>query len=125
MHTPTMYFTLITCNVDPIHCQKHQRFASTSTTKASTGGTRSTQTGGNSQRLAIQLNLLLACAVALTFQNFCSDDVNVVQKYIRSGHQETVDKALRWIDADGSASRESSSLRLSLSVSPRLSLGLS
>jgi len=34
-----------------------------------------------------------------------SDDVNVVQKYIRSGHQETVDKCLRWIDEDGSAAR--------------------
>ena len=34
-----------------------------------------------------------------------SDDVNVVQKFIRSGHQETVDKCLRWIDDDGSAAR--------------------
>ena len=32
-----------------------------------------------------------------------SDDVNVVQKFIRTGHQETVDKCLRWIDEDGSA----------------------
>jgi len=35
-----------------------------------------------------------------------SDEVNVVQKFIRSGHQETVDKCLRWIDEDGSAARE-------------------
>lgn len=32
-----------------------------------------------------------------------NDDVNFVQKFIRTGHQETVDKCLRWIDADGSA----------------------
>ena len=32
-----------------------------------------------------------------------SEDVNAVQKFIRSGHQETVDKCLRWIDADGTA----------------------
>merc|ERR1711966_278098 len=32
-----------------------------------------------------------------------SDDVNVVQKFIRTGHQETVDKCLKWIDADGTA----------------------
>lgn len=31
--------------------------------------------------------------------------MNVVQKFIRSGHQETVDKCLRWIDEDGSAAR--------------------
>jgi len=34
-----------------------------------------------------------------------SDEVNVVQKFIRSGHQETVDKCLRWVDEDGSAAR--------------------
>jgi magnesium-protoporphyrin O-methyltransferase len=32
-----------------------------------------------------------------------SDEVNAVQKFIRTGHQETVDKALRWIDEDGTA----------------------
>mmetsp|Transcript_17876 Transcript_17876/g.27640 ORF Transcript_17876/g.27640 Transcript_17876/m.27640 type:complete len:196 (-) Transcript_17876:789-1376(-) len=32
-----------------------------------------------------------------------SEDVNSVQKYIRSGHQETVDKVLAWIDEDQTA----------------------
>merc|ERR1719198_137504 len=32
-----------------------------------------------------------------------SDDVNTVQLDIRTGHAETVDKVLRWVDADESA----------------------
>mmetsp|Transcript_20374 Transcript_20374/g.50060 ORF Transcript_20374/g.50060 Transcript_20374/m.50060 type:complete len:294 (+) Transcript_20374:1-882(+) len=32
-----------------------------------------------------------------------SEDVNSVQKYIRSGHQETIDKVLAWVESDGSA----------------------
>mmetsp|Transcript_34534 Transcript_34534/g.77876 ORF Transcript_34534/g.77876 Transcript_34534/m.77876 type:complete len:272 (-) Transcript_34534:47-862(-) len=32
-----------------------------------------------------------------------SDDVNAVQKFIRTGHQQTIDKVLAWIQEDGSA----------------------
>mmetsp|Transcript_12268 Transcript_12268/g.31696 ORF Transcript_12268/g.31696 Transcript_12268/m.31696 type:complete len:269 (-) Transcript_12268:108-914(-) len=34
-----------------------------------------------------------------------SEDVNSVQKFIRSGHQETIDKVLMWIDDDQTAAR--------------------
>jgi len=32
-----------------------------------------------------------------------SEDVNKVQMFIRTGHQQTIDKVLGWVDSDGSA----------------------
>ena len=39
-----------------------------------------------------------------------SDDVNKVQLEIRSGHQQTIDKVLEWVDADKSAGAELSTV---------------